>query len=70
MVVYVNCCLISIEEDSGRQCHLLFGKKEFSREGLDTRQGRQAKMCVDSDAAPHFCKAHTVPYSMRNDQWS
>ena len=28
-------------------------------------QGHQAKIKVDPDAVPRYCKAHTLPYSMR-----
>ena len=43
VVVDINCCLISIEVDSGRQCLLLFGKKELfqGRIRYSTRASRK-----------------------------
>ena len=32
---------------------------------LGSFQGRQAKIEVDPEATPRFCKARTLPYSMR-----
>ncbi len=44
----------------------LLGKYEnVFQEGLGTMQGFQAKIIVDSQATPRFCKARTVPYAMR-----
>ena len=38
---------------------------EIFQESLGTFQGYQAKIEVDPDATPRFCKAGTVPYAMR-----
>ena len=35
------------------------------QEGLDTLQGFEAKLMVDPNATPRFCKARSVPYSMK-----
>ena len=32
---------------------------------LGTLKGFEAKIYVDADAQPHYCKAHTVPYTLR-----
>ena len=34
------------------------------KEELGTLQGFKAKILVDADAEPHFCKAHSVPYAL------
>lgn len=42
--------------------------KEFEdvfRPGLGTLKGYQAKIIVDPDAKPRFCRARTVPYALR-----
>ena len=41
-------------------CH-----KEVFSEGLGTLKGFKAKLHIDVGAKPRFCKARTVPYSMR-----
>ena len=43
---------------------LLSKHDELFQEGLGTFKGYKAKK-VDPGATPHFCKAHTVPYAMR-----
>ena len=39
--------------------------RQFFQEGLGTLKGFEAKLVVDRDATPKFCKARTVPYLMK-----
>lgn len=43
---------------------LLFFEDE---DGLSELQGLQAKILVETDAKAHFCKAHKVPYALREE---
>ena len=38
---------------------------EVFEEGLGTLKGHKAKLHVDPNVQPHFCKARTVPYALR-----
>ena len=38
---------------------------ELFKPGLGTLNGYKAKICVNSNAKPKFCKACTVSYSMK-----
>ena len=44
---------------------LLGRYEEVFQEGLGTFKGTEVKIHVSPDAVPRFCKARTVPYSMR-----
>ena len=50
-------------------CHpveaLLSRHRKLFEEGLGTLQGHKAKLYVDPQAIPKFCKARPVPYAMR-----
>ena len=50
-------------------CHpveaLLSRHRKLFEEGLGTLQGHKAKLYVDPQAIPKFCKARSVPYAMR-----
>ena len=39
--------------------------KNVFQPGLGTLEGYEAKIVVDPEAQPRFCKAHSVPYAMR-----
>ena len=45
---------------------LLSKYDEIFQEGLGTLKGYEAKIEVDPEATPRFCKARTLPYSMRH----
>ena len=46
--------------------HELLNKyDQIFQEGLGTFKGYEARIEVDPNATPHFCKARTVPYAMR-----
>ena len=45
--------------------NLLYKHEEIFQEGLGTFNGCEAKIDVDPDTTPRFCKAQTVPYSIR-----
>ena len=45
--------------------NLLEKYKGVFQEKLGSFKGRQAKIEVDAQAVPHFCKARTLPYAMR-----
>ena len=44
---------------------LLSRHRKLFEDGLDTVQGYEAKLYVDSQGMPKFCKARPVPYAMR-----
>ena len=50
-------------------CHpveaLLSRHRKLFEKGLGTLQGHKAKLYVDPQAIPKFCKARSVPYAMR-----
>ena len=39
---------------------------EVFKEGLGQLEGHEAKICVDREAQPKFCKARPIPYAMRS----
>ena len=45
--------------------HILQRHKSIFQEGLGTMRGFKAKLSVDPQATPKYCRARTVPYSMR-----
>ena len=45
---------------------LLDHHQELFKPGLGTLKGYKAKITVEKEAQPHFCKACTVPYALRN----
>ena len=46
--------------------HELLNKyDQIFQEGLATFKGYKARIKMDPNAIPHFCKARTVPYAMR-----
>ena len=51
-------------------CHpveaLLTCHRKLFEEGLGTLQGYEAKLYVDPQALPKFCKAQPVPYTMHD----
>ncbi|MDD9818931.1 MAG: RNase H-like domain-containing protein, partial [Gammaproteobacteria bacterium] len=44
---------------------ILLKHEEVFRKGLGTLRGYKAKIYVDKQATPRFCKARSVPYSLR-----
>ncbi len=41
------------------------GDTVLQRHGFGALKGFEARICVDPNAVPHFCKAGSVPYAMR-----
>lgn len=55
-----------IHYTSSQGLHEILGKYgEIFQEGLGTFKDYEARIEVDPDAVPQFCKARTLPYSMR-----
>ena len=49
-----------------RLAEILEENGEVFQPGLGTLKGYQAKIVVDPDARPRFCRARTVPYGLRH----
>ena len=51
---------------NGALLDILEDHQELFKDELGTLRGYKAKISVDANVEPHFCKARTVPYSMRS----
>ena len=60
-----NWCNIHYTPSTGLE-KLLEQYDKLFQDKLGKFQGRQAKIEVDPQATPRFCKARTLPYSMRS----
>ena len=63
-IIKINWCDIHYTPSIGLQ-NLLEKYDVMFQDKLGHFQGCQAKIEVDPEATPHFCKARTLPYSMR-----
>ena len=63
-VIRINWCNIHYTPSTGLEKLLEQYDKVF-QDKLGKFQGRQAKIEVDPEATPRFCKARTLPYAMR-----
>jgi len=63
--IRLDWCKIHHITSTGLQ-NLLEKYKEVFSEKLGSFRGREAKIEVDSQATPRFCKARTLPYAMRS----
>ena len=62
--IRINWCRIHYTPSTGLQ-NLLEKYDVVFQDKLGSFQGRQAKIEVDPEATPRFCKARTLPYAMR-----
>ena len=62
--IRIHWCKIHYTPSAGLQ-NLLEKYDTVFQDKLGSFKGRQAKIEVDPDPIPHFCKARTLPYSMR-----
>ena len=62
--IRIDWCKIHYTPSAGLQ-NLLEKYDTVFQDKLGSFKGRQAKIEVDPDPIPHFCKARTLPYSMR-----
>ena len=63
-VIRINWCNIHYTPSTGLE-KLLEQYDKIFQDKLGKFQGRQAKIEVDPEATPRFCKARTLPYVMR-----
>ena len=63
-LIRINWCKIHYTPSTGLQ-NLLEKYDVVFQDKLGSFQGRQAKIEVDPEATPRFCKARTLPYAMR-----
>ena len=62
--IRINWCRIHYTPSTGLQ-NLLEKYDVVFQDKLGSFQGQQAKIEVDPEATPRFCKARTLPYAMR-----
>ena len=62
--IRINWCNIHYTPSTGLE-NLLEKYDKVFQDKLGSFQGRQAKIEVDPEATPRFCKARTLPYAMR-----